>query len=81
MTDLVRTHSPSVLPYACGHNDCWPSDLETGRTRFATSGELAEHNKSTHAAQPCERPFKCALNGCGKSWKVRTISLALGSPH
>ncbi|KAK0208617.1 hypothetical protein DFS33DRAFT_461224 [Desarmillaria ectypa] len=59
---------PNILPYACGYRSCWP------RERFATSRELLYHSK-THEHEDEEsddgtdRIFRCALHGCGKSWK------------
>ncbi|PBK76948.1 hypothetical protein ARMSODRAFT_948809 [Armillaria solidipes] len=60
---------PNILPYACGYRGCWP------RERFATSRELLYHSK-THEHEDEEsddgtdRIFRCALEGCGKSWKT-----------
>ncbi|KAG7450145.1 uncharacterized protein BT62DRAFT_961767 [Guyanagaster necrorhizus] len=59
---------PNILPYACGYHNCWP------RERFATSRELLYHSK-THEHEDevsddgTDRLFRCALEGCGKSWK------------
>ena len=38
---------------------------------FATSKELSEHCRAEHADRSCDdRPYRCGLDGCGKSWKV-----------
>ncbi|KAF8527944.1 hypothetical protein BU17DRAFT_81177 [Hysterangium stoloniferum] len=71
--DLERT----ILPYACGHSMCWPQSAHTGSARFATASELAEHRKTAHTGTDSAdtnvdehyKPFRCALEGCGKSWK------------
>ena len=64
---LTSFFSSSIRPYACGHDECWP----TPKPCFATSGELVEHIKVQHPE--CDytgKPFRCALSGCDKSWKV-----------
>ena len=64
---LTTFFSSSIRPYACGHDECWP----TRKPCFATSGELVEHIKEQHPE--CEstgKPYRCALSGCDKSWKV-----------
>lgn len=64
-----------ILPYACGDPNCWRSD-EDIRSRFNTSGELLEHWRRGHEGEsvveriPDGRVFRCALEGCGKGWKV-----------
>jgi myb proto-oncogene protein/Myb-like DNA-binding protein BAS1 len=55
-----------IRPYACGHDECWPT---RGRC-FATSGELVEHIKEQHPeCDSTGKPYRCALSGCDKSWK------------
>jgi len=67
---LPLTSDPSVKPYACGRERCWPAQATSSRVCFATSKELFEHSKAEHAGEPIgDRPFRCALAGCGKSWK------------
>lgn len=64
-------HSPSIKPYACGTETCWPSGASTSRSCFTTSKELFDHNKAEHSDEAyTEKPYRCALAGCGKSWKV-----------
>ncbi|HEV7736864.1 MAG TPA: hypothetical protein VGO47_05750 [Chlamydiales bacterium] len=43
--------------------------------RFATAAELAEHRRIDHAgeSQSDEKLFRCALEGCGKGWKVSLL--------
>jgi len=56
-----------IQPYACGHDECWP----TSKPCFATSRELVEHIKEQHPE--CDytgKPYRCALSGCDKSWKT-----------
>ncbi|KAK7468569.1 hypothetical protein VKT23_003073 [Stygiomarasmius scandens] len=62
----------SIRPYACGYPSCWPANATTGLACFATSRELFEHNKLHEHQDPHnieEKPFRCALSGCGRSWK------------
>ncbi|KAF9269948.1 hypothetical protein L218DRAFT_982651 [Marasmius fiardii PR-910] len=60
----------TLRPYACGHRDCWPAMASVGISCFATSKELWEHSRAVHLDDfGDERPFRCALEGCGKSWK------------
>ncbi|KAG7098935.1 hypothetical protein E1B28_000825 [Marasmius oreades] len=60
----------TLRPYACGHRDCWPATAAVGTSCFATSKELWEHSRAVHLDDfGDERPFRCALEGCGKSWK------------
>lgn len=50
---------------------CWPAGAPESSARFATSKELFDHSKIDHAHDPPgEKPFRCALAGCGKAWKV-----------
>lgn len=73
---LTRSRSPSVLAYACGHRDCWPAGGVSSKSAFATSKELSDHNKIVHSGDlGGSKPFRCALAGCEKSWKVRPPSL------
>jgi hypothetical protein len=59
--------SSSIRSYACGHDECWP----TREYCFATSAELVEHVKEQHPeCDSVEKPYRCALSGCDKSWKV-----------
>lgn len=66
-------YSFSVLPYACGHQQCWPvtSAVSTSSASFATSRELGDHCKIAHNDDISGdgRLFRCGLHGCGKSWK------------
>ncbi|KAF9458340.1 hypothetical protein BDZ94DRAFT_1270889 [Collybia nuda] len=67
---LPLTPDPSVRPYACGRGKCWPAGAPESSARFATSKELFDHSKIDHAHDPPgDKPFRCALAGCGKSWK------------
>ena len=63
-----------LLPYACGDPACWVSDNDI-RARFNTSGELLDHHRKAHhdvvSGTVEGRIFRCALEGCGKGWKVR----------
>ncbi|KZS96158.1 hypothetical protein SISNIDRAFT_548255 [Sistotremastrum niveocremeum HHB9708] len=62
----------SILPYACGYVTCWPDNCLHGSSVFATSRELSEHCKEMHSYVEISddfRPYRCALAGCGKSWK------------
>ncbi|GLB36483.1 putative myb-like DNA-binding domain containing protein [Lyophyllum shimeji] len=69
-SSLPLTTDLSVKPYACGRERCWPKDARMSSSCFATSKELFEHSKVDHARDiPGDRPFRCALAGCGKSWK------------
>lgn len=70
------SRSASVLAYACGHRECWPPDGMSSKSTFATSKELSDHNKIVHNGDlGGSKPFRCALAGCEKSWKVRPLSL------
>jgi len=69
-SNLSVTSDPSILPYACGHERCWPSGHTTSYSRFSTSRDLSEHGKVEHADDPGgDGPYRCSLEGCGKSWK------------
>jgi hypothetical protein len=71
-TRLTFAVSPSVRPYACGHERCWPSYSRESQSCFAKSKELSDHNKQAHSGNPGgDRPYRCGLEGCGKSWRVR----------
>lgn len=53
---------------------CWPTNAPEGSARFATSKELLDHSRIDHALDPPGgKPFRCALAGCGKAWKVFSI--------
>lgn len=53
---------------------CWPRDAPTSSACFATSKELLDHCKTIHVKDPSgDKPFKCALAGCGKSWKASRL--------
>ncbi|KAF7975763.1 hypothetical protein HWV62_8561 [Athelia sp. TMB] len=69
--DLPLTSSPDVLPYACGHRLCWPLDAVESKNSYSTSRALSDHSKQEHATDVLGggAPFRCALAGCGKSWK------------
>jgi hypothetical protein len=75
LTSVFKFHpcSPSMRPYACGHRQCWPADSAamTSSACFATSRELSDHSKNDHAHDVMGggQPFRCGLDGCGKSWK------------
>ncbi|KAH7883869.1 hypothetical protein F5I97DRAFT_1813546 [Phlebopus sp. FC_14] len=69
-SDLPATPDPSVKPYACGHERCWPTNAASSRACFCTSRGLSDHNKSAHPDDSGgDRPYRCGLEGCGKSWK------------
>ncbi|KAJ7293763.1 hypothetical protein C8J57DRAFT_1043484 [Mycena rebaudengoi] len=68
---LPLSSDPNMRAYACGRERCWPSDAETSNFSFATSKELLDHSRSDHIGEPVgDRPYRCALTGCGKSWKT-----------
>jgi hypothetical protein len=73
----ARAHgqpSPSVRPYACGYPACWDAAAGASSACAPTSAALAEHVRAAHGAAPLAadaKPFRCALPGCGKAWKVR----------
>ncbi|KAJ6626862.1 hypothetical protein B0H10DRAFT_460906 [Mycena sp. CBHHK59/15] len=68
---LPLSTDPNMRAYACGRETCWCPNSEIGDVCFATSKELLEHSRTRHAGEPVgERPFRCALTGCGKSWKT-----------
>ncbi|KAF8202953.1 hypothetical protein BJ912DRAFT_1052975 [Pholiota molesta] len=61
---------PNLRPYACGRPTCWPPGAKTSINCFSTSGELLDHTKEAHLeSEVAEKPFRCALPGCEKSWK------------
>ena len=68
---FTQLYSPSVKAYACGHQLCWPARETKSCACFATSRELNEHSKITHADDILGggKPFRCGLDGCAKSWK------------
>ncbi|KAG1904791.1 uncharacterized protein F5891DRAFT_944949 [Suillus fuscotomentosus] len=66
------SHDPSIKPYACGHESCWPVAATSSIACYTTSRGLSDHNKSSHPEDSGgERPYRCGLDGCGKSWKAR----------
>ncbi|TFK76764.1 hypothetical protein BDN72DRAFT_829929 [Pluteus cervinus] len=67
---LAPSPDSSVCAYACGRGGCWPDGASNSFACFRTSKELFDHNKAEHPNPgPDEKPFRCALMGCGKSWK------------
>ncbi|KAG2076988.1 hypothetical protein BDR04DRAFT_1089273 [Suillus decipiens] len=69
-SDLPATNDPSIKPYACGHESCWPVTAASSLACYTTSRGLSDHNKSSHPEDSGgERPYRCGLDGCGKSWK------------
>ncbi|KAF8446231.1 hypothetical protein L210DRAFT_3642485 [Boletus edulis BED1] len=69
-SDLQATPDPSIKPYACGHESCWPSDAASSSACYCTSRGLSDHNKIAHPEDSGgDRPYRCGLEGCGKSWK------------
>ncbi|KAJ7655235.1 hypothetical protein DFH06DRAFT_1201998 [Mycena polygramma] len=72
-SSLPLSSDPNVRAYACGRDFCWPPGAEIGHAYFATSKELLDHNKLVHgegADSVSDRRYRCALTGCGKSWKT-----------
>ncbi|KAJ7139721.1 hypothetical protein C8R44DRAFT_765255 [Mycena epipterygia] len=70
---LPLSSDPSIRAYACGREPCWSSTADIGHYRFATSKELLDHSRSVHGEgeeSASDRPYRCALTGCGKSWKT-----------
>ncbi|KAG2156524.1 uncharacterized protein EDB93DRAFT_1079460 [Suillus bovinus] len=71
-SDLPATNDPSIKPYACGHESCWPVTAPSSLACYTTSRGLSDHNKSSHPEDSGgERPYRCGLDGCGKTWKAR----------
>ncbi|KAF9535330.1 hypothetical protein CPB83DRAFT_841584 [Crepidotus variabilis] len=69
-SSLPFTNNPSIQPYACGRPSCWPAGETSSSSCFVTSGELQDHAKDKHSdEEAADKPFRCALAGCGKSWK------------
>lgn len=69
-SDLPATSDPSIKPYACGLESCWPADAPTSRACYSTSRGLSDHNKAAHPDDVgSDRPYRCGLDGCSKSWK------------
>ncbi|KAF8971449.1 hypothetical protein BDZ97DRAFT_1786576 [Flammula alnicola] len=61
---------PNLRPYACGRPTCWPAGATTSHNCFSTSGELLDHSKDQHSEEEvAEKPYRCSLPGCEKSWK------------
>ncbi|KAI5991525.1 hypothetical protein EDD15DRAFT_2368882 [Pisolithus albus] len=53
-SDLPATSDPSIKPRAC----------------YSTSRGLSDHNKAAHPDDVgSDRPYRCGLDGCSKSWK------------
>lgn len=77
-SNLAATTNTQALPYACGDPKCWVSDNDI-RARFNTSGELLDHYRTTHddgIDGGNNKIFRCALEGCGKGWKVGHVFLS-----
>ncbi|KAH7927401.1 hypothetical protein BV22DRAFT_284883 [Leucogyrophana mollusca] len=69
-SDLPATSDASIKPYACGHPSCWPSEASVSAACYCTSRGLSDHNKTIHPEDSGgDRPYRCGLEGCGKSWK------------
>ncbi|KAI6133311.1 hypothetical protein EDD16DRAFT_1699436 [Pisolithus croceorrhizus] len=69
-SDLPATSDPSIKPYACGLESCWPANAPTSRACYSTSRGLSDHNKAAHPDDVgSDRPYRCGLDGCSKSWK------------
>ncbi|OJA07621.1 hypothetical protein AZE42_01116 [Rhizopogon vesiculosus] len=69
-SDLPATNDSSIKPYACGHESCWPANTARSLACYTTSRGLSDHNKSAHPEDAGgDRPYRCGLEGCGKSWK------------
>ncbi|KAH9949505.1 hypothetical protein B0H21DRAFT_728295 [Amylocystis lapponica] len=68
-SNLPATSDSAVLAYVCGHEKCWPPDADASDHRFATSKELSDHSKREHPNDLGDKPFRCGLPWCSKSWK------------
>ncbi|KAN0078361.1 hypothetical protein V8E55_010418 [Tylopilus felleus] len=69
-SDLQATPDSSIKPYACGHENCWPPNETSSRASYCTSRGLSDHYKTAHPDDSGgDRPYRCGLGGCGKSWK------------
>jgi myb proto-oncogene protein/Myb-like DNA-binding protein BAS1 len=69
-SSLPLSSDPNIKPYACGRPSCWSNNQDKSSNCFATSGELQDHAKDQHAEEEgFDKPYRCALAGCGKSWK------------
>ena len=81
---------PSIKPYGCCYPPCFddrtgmvesgvPRKVTPWETNFRTIKELREHVAAKHkSGKPVvETPFRCALDPCGKTFKVSPI---LSSP-
>lgn len=69
--NLAIASDPSIKPYACGRERCWPAEAPTSSACYATSRELFDHCRTEHESDlPGDKPFRCALAGCDKSWKT-----------
>nr|GAT43657.1 predicted protein [Mycena chlorophos] len=77
---LPTSSDPDLCAYACGREPCWPEGAAAGSVCFSTSKELLDHARCAHDDELDEelndkskvhpRPYRCALAGCGKSWKT-----------
>ncbi|PFH50771.1 hypothetical protein AMATHDRAFT_3627 [Amanita thiersii Skay4041] len=77
-TNLAITSDPTIKPYACGNERCWPTDSPRSSSCYATSRELFDHYRNEHESDPpADKPFRCALAGCHKSWKARSPFITL----
>ncbi|TFK41278.1 hypothetical protein BDQ12DRAFT_704016 [Crucibulum laeve] len=70
LSSALTLCDPTLRPYACGRERCWPADAVTSSACYPTSKELFDHVKDDHVHDlPGDKPYRCALAGCGKSWK------------
>ena len=78
-----QKYSPAVKPYACGRESCWPAGATSSSACFQTSKELLDHSRNDHTDDAVgNKPFRCALAGCGKSWKAsRSLPVEHHSCH
>ncbi|KDR84466.1 hypothetical protein GALMADRAFT_237340 [Galerina marginata CBS 339.88] len=61
---------PNARLYVCGRPQCWPHTQPTSSYCFQTAGELMDHSRDQHPNEDlAKRPYRCALPGCGKSYK------------
>ncbi|KAF9568508.1 hypothetical protein CPC08DRAFT_746320 [Agrocybe pediades] len=69
-SNLPLSDDPNIKPYACGRAECWPAGEPMSRSCFTTSGELLDHSRDDHPNDgPSDKPYRCGLKGCDKSWK------------
>ena len=67
---ILTDSSPTIRPYACGYDECQSPEFS-----YSTSRDLSDHWKDKHGGE-CQgdaKPFKCSLEGCGKTWKVSPV--------